>query len=105
MHSKTFILCSDKCSLRCKLAEGVLLSLVRAELGKVCSPKSRAVESIARAMRKKKKRVRFQGTSSYSVIFKKEERKEIKNISLMKIACYNGKVLQWAIMAKQNGNG
>lgn len=54
MHSKTFILYSDKCSLRCKLAEGVLLSLVRAELGmKVCSPKSRSVESVARAMREK----------------------------------------------------
>lgn len=54
MHSKTFILYSDKCSLRCKLAEGVLLSLVRAELGmKLCSPKSRSLESIARAMKKK----------------------------------------------------
>lgn len=33
LHSKTFILYSDKCSLRCKSAEGVLLSQRRAELG------------------------------------------------------------------------
>jgi len=110
LHTKTFILYSDKCSLRCKLAEGVLLSHYRAELGmKVWFPKGRGVESIVRAMRKKKS-LRFHCFQElfFFFFFLKKKKKKKKGriekdknkIFLWEVAWYNWKVLYQAQMAQ-----